>query len=346
MLIAFIGAALAGLVAVPRNANAACSVTIIGTVTCNADTTTTNTTNTDGGNQISSDREQLFDNGVALDGSVQSGVTVGGFGLQLTQRSATAQSITMQNQGLVTTANAVNALQLDGNGGTVAYSGDGSVTNTNATGAAISVDNTNGNVSITAGTGAISGPIGINASTTGAGALTITTGAGLVSGTAGQAISASTENGALNVTVGNGGVTSNGANPAIDLTTTNENITVTANGNVSATGFPSSGNPNTELVVHGIEAVSNGLGNITVTGSGTIFGQWGRGIYALQSATGLGGITITGTGDTIAGTPTLGCCSAIRARDLEPPRLKQYRYQSLWKHDCQLFQIDFASSHV
>src|SRR5215469_16382793 len=89
LLAVFIGAAIA--LVVPREAHAVCMVTPAGAVSCNADTTTTNTTNTDGGNPISSDREQLFDSGAAIDGSVQSGVTVGGFGLQLTQRSATAK---------------------------------------------------------------------------------------------------------------------------------------------------------------------------------------------------------------------------------------------------------------
>jgi uncharacterized protein with beta-barrel porin domain len=319
LLAAFIGTALA--IAVPWKANAVCMVTPTGTVNCNADTTTTDTTNTDGGTVASSNRQQVFNNGAAINATVQSGVTVSGFGLQLTEGSAAAQSITMQNRGLVTTGNAVNALQLDGNGGLITYSGDGSVTNTNASGGALSVDNVSGNVSITTGAGAIRGATGINASTTGAGALTISTGSGLVSGmsgTAGQSIVASTVNGALSVTIGSGGVTSVGNNPAVDLTTTNGNISVTANGNVSANGGSASIDSKRSEISHGILAVSNGLGNIVVDGSGTVFGAAGRGIYALESTTGLGGILVTGTGDTISGTTTSGCCSAIRAEIANP----------------------------
>jgi uncharacterized protein with beta-barrel porin domain len=309
--IAFVGGVFAALMANLQSANAACAVTPTGTVDCSADTTTTNTTNVNGSTAASSARHQLFDNGAAIKGAVQSGATVGGLGLQLTEGAAVPLPITMNNQGQVTTTKAVNALQLDGNGGSITYSGDGSVTNT--TGGALSVDNVGGNVSIATGAGAISGATGINASTTGAGAVAITTGSGLVNGTAGPGISASTANGPLRVTVGSGGVTSHvGNNPAIAVTSTNGNISVTATGTVAGSGSVVASNDIAEDV-SGVHATSNGSGNITVGGSGTFFGQYGRGIWAQQSPTGLGGILVTGSGPTLEGTATFGCCSGIRA---------------------------------
>ena len=218
----------------------------------------------------------------------------------------------MNNQGQVATSKAVDALQLSGDGGSISYHGDGNISNTDKNRAALFVHNVRGNVSIATGAGTITGAEGINASATGNGAATITTGSGSVSGTAGQGILSSTANGALGVTVGSGGVTSQGDNPAIELTSQNGSIAIIANGNVSANGFPKTG------VGHGIKAISNGLGNIIVGGSGTVFAQNGRGIWAEQSATGLGGILVTGTGDTVAGTTTLGCCSAIRADIINP----------------------------
>ena len=176
------------------------------------------------------DRQQLFDNGAAITGIIQPGITVADFGLQLTQGAAPGV-YHRANQGAVGTGNAAQCPaarrqwrfcqllrrrhrdQLDGSAG--------------GTSAALSVTNTNGNVSITTGSGAISGPTGISASTTGDGILTITTGSGLVTGTGlppntgliaptfGQGILASTENGALNVTVGSGGVTHPGDTHAI-----------------------------------------------------------------------------------------------------------------------------------
>ena len=75
---ALIGVIFAALVAVPRHANAACTVTTTGTVNCAANTTTTRNTNLDGSNPSSSDRTQRFHNGAAISGTIQSGVTVGG----------------------------------------------------------------------------------------------------------------------------------------------------------------------------------------------------------------------------------------------------------------------------
>ena len=320
--VALIAAVFAALTAVPQLANAACSITRVGTVSCNTNTATTKTANIDGRKPSSSARTQRFHNGSAINGTIQPGVTVEGFGLHLVEKPGAKrieEPITLNNQGQVATSNAVNALQLTGDGGSISYSGGGSVTDTDKTKAGLSVHNRDGDASVITGAGAISGATGIQTSTTGHGALTLTTGSGLVNGTAGDGILANTGNGALTVTVGSGGVTSYGDKPAIDLTSQNGSISITANNNVSANGQPKKGKND----IHGIEATSNGRGNIIVGGSGTIFAQAGRGIFARQSLTGLGGILVTGTGDTISGTTKLGCCSAIRAKIADRQELEQ-----------------------
>src|SRR5581483_8834191 len=57
--ITFMGGVLVALSAIPQNASAQCAITVLGSVNCNADTTTTNTTNIHGGTANSSDRTQL-----------------------------------------------------------------------------------------------------------------------------------------------------------------------------------------------------------------------------------------------------------------------------------------------
>ena len=312
LLAAWVGAAFAGLVT-PQNANAACMVTTSGLMNCNADTVTTNTLNLDGSNPTSSDRIQLFDNGAGIKSSVQSGITVGGFGLELTEKAASPLPIVMRNQGQLTTAKAINALQLNGNGGAIRYFGDGSIIDTATAGAALLVNNAGGNVSIATGAGAISGPTGLNARTDGAGAVTIRTGSGLVTGTTGPGISARTANGPLSVAIGSGGVTTGTNRGAISLTSGGD-IFVTAAGTVA-------GNFRCEAadcITGGVHATSTGSGNIIIAGSGTYSASGGRAIYAHQSVTGLGGILITGSGSTLNGTTSFGNASPIHAEISNP----------------------------
>ena len=122
--VAQIAVVFGALMTVPQRADAACSVTGTGTVNCNADTATTKTTDIDGSDPSSSARTQRFHNGSAISGTVQPGVTVGGFGLHLIEKPGaknTEEPITLNNQGQVTTSNAVNALQLTGDGGSISY---------------------------------------------------------------------------------------------------------------------------------------------------------------------------------------------------------------------------------
>ena len=309
LITACVVAVFAALLA-PQAANATCMVTTSGVVNCNAGTRTTNTTNVDGSNATSSDRQQLFDNGAAIKGRVQSGISLSGFGLELVEGAATPLPIVMRNQGQLTTANSVNALQLNGNGGPIRYFGNGSIINTASGGAALLANNVGGDVSIATGAGAISGPTGINARTDGAGAVTIKTGSGLVTGTTGPGILASTANGPLSVAIGSGGVTSSSRGHTIALTSTNGNIFITANGTVAGNFLCKVG----RCSAGGVRTTSNGNGNIIVAGSGTYSSSsGGRAIYAHQSATGLGGILVTGSGPTLAGTTRFGNASAIRA---------------------------------
>jgi len=279
-------------------------VTTSGMVNCNADTITTNSTNLNGTNPISSDEQQRFNNGAAISATVEPGVTVGGFGLELTENAGTPLPIVMRNQGQLTTANAVNALQLSGNGGPIRYFGNGSIINTAKEGTALFVNNVDSNVSIATGAGAISGPAGINASTSGAGAVTIATGSGLVTGTHDSGILASTVNGPLSIAVGSGGVSSS-KNSAINLTSTNGNIFVTANGTVAGSGG-------------GVRATSNGSGNIVVAGSGTYRTDSNRGMWADQGTSSTGGILITGSGPTFEDNKGSRSASPIRA-EIENP---------------------------
>jgi uncharacterized protein YhjY with autotransporter beta-barrel domain len=312
---AFIGAVLTVLMSNPQSTNAACAVASTGTLNCDVDTATHFGANLNGTHSASSDRTQAFDNGAAVNASIKSGATVSGFGLELTEGAATPLPIVMRNQGQVSTTKGVNALQLDGNGGPIRYFGDGSVTNTTTGDAALFVDNAGGSASIRSGTGAISGATGINANTGGAGAVTITTGSGLVTGTAGPGISASTANAPLSIIVGSGGVTGTSKHHAIALTSTNGNISVTANGTVTGNSRCAA----VDCAMGGVNAISNGSGNVTVDGSGTYSAiGGGRAIYAGQSATGLGGILVTGAGATLSGNPSFGISSAIRAQITNP----------------------------
>jgi hypothetical protein len=112
----------------PQGALAACSTSGVDpvTVSCAANTSTTNSTNATSPNAATSDRIQQFN--ADLIGQVNSGVTVDTFGLNLVTTKANG-GIAFTNSGAVTSNQNVNALQIDGNGGAVTYGGAGSITN-------------------------------------------------------------------------------------------------------------------------------------------------------------------------------------------------------------------------
>ena len=127
------------------------------TLTCAANTTTTNTPNIASPNAATSDRTQ--DLTASITAQVNSGVTVSGFGLSLVTTLA-GSTVSVTNNGLITTnQNGFRALQVapgvQGNFGTFSYSGTGSLTNT-GNGDALSISN--------AGTGDVS--INVNGTST------------------------------------------------------------------------------------------------------------------------------------------------------------------------------------
>lgn len=125
----------------PQSALAACSTSGVDPVTlsCAANTSTANTTNNTSPNAATSDRIQSFN--ADLIGQVDGGVTVDTFGLNLVTTKATG-AIAFTNNGAVTTnQNAVNALQLDGNGGAVTYGGTGTITTTGTSGNGLHITN-------------------------------------------------------------------------------------------------------------------------------------------------------------------------------------------------------------
>ena len=124
------------------DAVAQCTVSTTGIVDCLANTTTTDTINTNGGTPSSSDKRQEFDNGSNITGTIATNVTVDGFGLQLalTNAAPPTNTIDVTNSGTVTT-NQANALELNGNGGLVTYTGSGTVSATAGGGNAMVVTN-------------------------------------------------------------------------------------------------------------------------------------------------------------------------------------------------------------
>ena len=83
----FAAATLAAWLVFLPKANAACLVAFSGTISCAGVTATTDTTNLDGANTLSTNRQQLFNTGVAIDAAVQPGAAIGGFGLRFSRTS-------------------------------------------------------------------------------------------------------------------------------------------------------------------------------------------------------------------------------------------------------------------
>ena len=164
---------------------------------------TTDTTNSVSPNAATNDGTQSFN--ADLIGNVTATTTVNGTGLNLVTTKANG-GITMINNGAVTTnqfINALNALQLNGNGGLITYSGNGSISNTNFGGSGLAIrNNSGGSINANTGTGAIAAPNAVTLSTTGAGAIDLTTG-GVITG----GISSTAVNGLNTVNVTGGTVT-------------------------------------------------------------------------------------------------------------------------------------------
>jgi uncharacterized protein with beta-barrel porin domain len=315
----------------PQSALAACSTSGVDpvTVSCAANTSTANTTNTTSPNAATSDRIQRFN--ADLIGQINSGVTVDTFGLNLVTTKANG-GIAFTNSGAVTSNQNVNALQLDGNGGAVTYGGAGSITDTGggdglrlsnlgagtitatvsgavttAAGDAISATGVDGLVTVN-GQGAINavGANGVRAISNGIGGVTVNTNAAATINANGFGVLAQSLGTAGNVTVttagviGGGPVGGRGIEADIITATNAGTVTVTANANVSAIDV-------------GIFEFSSGTGGVTFSGSGNVASTSSIGILAMQANNAVGtvaGIHVGGSGDT-SGTGSFGISAQI-----------------------------------
>jgi uncharacterized protein with beta-barrel porin domain len=235
-----------------NDASAACTVTAAGTVDCLANTTTTDTINTNGTTAASIDKRQEFDNGSNITGTVANGVTVNGFGLELALTNAGGNNtITFTNSGTVA------GLNLIGNGGLVTYTGNG----TASIGAAITNVGTGG---VTVTNNGVFGPGGNNGvfvHTQGAGPINVN-GSGTFAGGQSGVFVLADDNASINVT--SAGAISGGTASGINASSAGGSLLV-------ATGSTVSGGNS------GIRATTLGSGTVTVTTGGAVTGtsQWG-----------------------------------------------------------------------
>jgi uncharacterized protein with beta-barrel porin domain len=261
------------------------------TLTCATNTTTTATTNTTSPSAATSDRTQQFN--ADLIGQINSGVTVSGVGLQLLTTKA-GGGISLTNSGAVSITTATpNAVELDGNGGTVSYGGAGTISTTALGANGLVLSNAGaGNIDVNT-TGGIGGGgtkfgTGVAAATT-SGAINVTTGAisAIIAG-----ITASSGGGGITILAnGNiGGVVLN-QDIATSITGGTGNTSITYNGALSSGG------------TGGILATSSSTGTMSVGGSGSISSALaGSGISVTNSATSTSGdITVNPTGTINAG---------------------------------------------
>jgi uncharacterized protein with beta-barrel porin domain len=335
---AFAGGVLAALMANPQRASAACTVdpgvpgTTAGTITCGG-TTTTDTTNTVTKHTDSNDRNQLFNNGADVVGSVADNLTaILGSGLQISQGNAAAR-LDMTNNGTVSiTASTAErgVLQLIGAGGAIIYNGSGSAISHVSTEDHDGLNISNiGNGVVTVGrTGSVAIPITgtFTGSGTGSG-IAITTDAGLQNVAIGAA--AITGDGGLVMSSGNGnqvlsmdgatvtatdaaGISLTATGGSINATVANTTIVnssgavnatiginvVTGNGNITVTSSASIGGDSTApLFDTDIRAISNGAGNVTVTSNRAISAAG----VAIAARSATGNVTVAGSGAVTGG---------------------------------------------
>jgi outer membrane autotransporter protein len=129
------------LMAEPQQALAACNVSGTAPVQVNCVSNTT-TTNTLFPANAPNDRRYIFNDNIS--GTIAAGVTVDGFGLDLST-TATGGRITFVNNGTVFNnlpGGPIELFELNGNGGTVNYSGNGSLIDINGNRDALQIHNT------------------------------------------------------------------------------------------------------------------------------------------------------------------------------------------------------------
>jgi hypothetical protein len=225
---------VAALSMAATDASAACTVAPAGAVFCLANTTTTDTINTNGATTASSDKRQEFDNGANITAIL---ATVDGYGLQFSLTNAGSNTIDVTNIGTVTTNQNVNALELNGNGGLVSYTGAGTVSTTAGGGNALAIRNT------------------------GAGGVTVTNN-GVFSSVSNYGLSIQTTFGTGTITVNGSGTISSGFGGIF------ASAGGVANVNITGTGAISGGN-----VPNGIGILAgSGGGNVLVATGSTVSG--------------------------------------------------------------------------
>lgn len=255
-----------------RSALAACDVTFSpNTVSCNADTVTTESSNNNAATASSTDRNQTFDSGGNVVGSIAPGVTVGGNGLML-QTSEAGSTVTFTHNGTVNRA----AAPFGANAGISLLSWDGSIVYNSAVGAGITSMGSFGLFMRTydpASTGDVTAHVNGDVS-----------------------VSAATRTGVALVTEGNGRIVLDGVgnisgDNGISVSTFNAtvaaadgDITVGGSGNVS---FANGTGIN---IVHGANA-----GTVTLNRTGSISGT-GTGVGISVSDNGTGGVVASGIG--------------------------------------------------
>jgi hypothetical protein len=217
---ALAGGIAAGLFGTTQNVLAQCAVTAApNTVTC-ANKTAADSTNTNAGTASSSDREQSFNAGGSVTAMVNSGATVTGFGLAITNNQAgPSGAITATNNSTVTLTTlpggahggtAAFNLNASVGGGSINYSGNGNVSDGGKGAVALNMVTSSGTVTVgSAGTPVVpnySGTSGLVISTA-SGAQNVFLDGGNVTvtnaGGAGVSLTA-TGSGTIGATIGNG----------------------------------------------------------------------------------------------------------------------------------------------
>lgn len=262
-------------------AMAACDITSApNTVSCAANTTTTNTSNADAATSPSNDAAQTFSAGGSVTGNVANGVTVNGYGLTV-QTSENGAGIRFTNNGAVNSSSfgsTAATLGLITTTGGITYNSAAGATVTgadiislmlSAQSAGATRDLTahvNGNVS---NTGSIGAATGVALQSQAPGNLLLD-GTGNISG--GTGISVATPNvnsGSANITVSGSGnlsyTSTSGYGILIDQGNNTGFVTVNRTGTITGPG-PTGGNN------LGIDVRSQGAGPINITGVGAISG--------------------------------------------------------------------------
>jgi outer membrane autotransporter protein len=316
---ALTGAFIAVIAGNPRSALAQCAITAApNTVNCNTNTTTVDATNVNAAAPSSNARHQQFTAGGTVTGTIQA-VTVDGFGLAITTTEAGA-AINMTNNGTVSVDNGnvpsaglnTAALLVRSAGGNVTYAGNGAVISNNANTAglvvgspgsgtatigtsaarvtgtftgspAVEASTLNGDASVFLNGGAVTGTslFGINVVTLGTGgAFVDTTGGTVISALGATAISAQASSGAASIS----------SNAAVGTSGSRVNIGLRGRvlGGAGAVTVNQTGGT-VFFDTAGINATNDGIGDVSVTTSGTgvLNGSAGTGIFA--SSTGAAG---------------------------------------------------------